>query len=321
MTTTGSEAGAALILPAVEEIERERARATTRGIVLMLISVILFACMDAAVKWLGATYPTMQIVFFRSVFAFIPLSLFLFRGIGLAALRTQRPLQHIVRSLTGLTAMSCFFYAYSQMPLANAVAISFAAPMFMTALSVPLLGEKVGPRRWIAAIVGFAGVLVIVRPDAGLLDAAAPIALAGTVFYALAMIFVRRLGRTETSTAIVFYFTVCATLVSGIFMPFVWVAPDAQGWVLLILVGLIGGLAQMAMTMALRLADISVVAPFDYTGLLWTALLGFLIWSDIPGIHVWIGAAIVVACGIYILYREAHLGLPRGMARRLQARR
>ncbi len=104
-------------------------------------------------------------------------------------------------------------------------------------------------------------------------------------------------------------------------MPFVWVAPDALGWVLLILVGLIGGLAQMAMTMALRLADISVVAPFDYAGLLWTALFGFLIWSDIPGIHVWIGAAIVVASGIYILYREAHLGLRRGMARRLQARR
>ncbi len=320
MTSTEDEA-AADVLPAVDEIERERVQATTRGIVLMLVSVILFASMDAVVKWLGATYPTMQIVFFRSLFAFIPLSLFIFRGIGLAALRTQRPFQHAVRSLVGLTAMTSFFYAYSQMPLANAVAIGFAAPMFMTALSVPLLGEKVGPRRWVAVLVGFAGVLVIVRPDAGVFHAAAPVALAGTVFYALAMIFVRRLGRTETSTAIVFYFTLICTLVSGVFMPFVWVAPDAQGWALLVLVGLLGGLAQMAMTNAVRLADIAVVAPFDYTALLWTALLGFLIWSEVPGINVWLGAVIVVASGIYILYREARLGLPRGMARRLQARR
>jgi drug/metabolite transporter (DMT)-like permease len=320
MTPTGNEA-AAQALPAVTEIEHERTRATSRGIVLMLVSVLLFACMDAVVKWLGATYPTMQIVFFRSLFAFLPLSFFIFRGIGLSALRTRRPLQHAVRSLVGLMAMTSFFYAYSQMPLANAVAIGFAAPMFMTALSVPLLGEKVGPRRWIAVLVGFAGVLVIVRPDAGVFHAAAPVALAGTVFYALAMIFVRRLGRTETSTAIVFYFTLSATLVSGLFMPFVWVAPDAQGWILLILVGLIGGLAQMAMTNAVRLADISVVAPFDYTGLLWTALLGFLIWSEVPSLHVWLGAAIVVASGIFILYREARLGLPRGMARRLQTRR
>jgi len=320
MTTSGNEA-AADVLPAVEEINHERAQETTRGIVLMLLSVLLFACMDVVVKWLGATYPTLQIVFFRSLFAFIPLSLFIFRGIGLAALRTRRPIQHVVRSLVGLMAMTSFFYAYSQMPLANAVAIGFAAPIFITALSVPLLGEKVGPRRWIAVLVGFIGVLVIVRPDAGVFHAAAPVALAGTVFYALAMIFVRRLGRTETSTAIVFYFTLCCTLVSGVFMPFVWVSPDAEGWALLILVGLLGGLAQMAMTNAVRLADISVVAPFDYTALLWTALFGFLIWSEVPGLSVWLGAVIVVASGVYILYREAHLGLPRGMARRLQARR
>lgn len=321
MLTGGPEAAVVEIPSAVEEIERERAQATLRGIVLMLVSVILFASMDAVVKWLGATYPVLQIVFFRSLFAFIPLSLFLFRGIGLAALRTQRPLQHAARSLIGLMAMTSFFYAYSQMPLANAVAIGFAAPMFMTALSVPLLGEKVGPRRWIAVLVGFAGVLVIVRPDAGVFHAAAAAALAGTVFYALAMIFVRRLGRTETSTSIVFYFSLTSTVVSGAFMPFLWVAPDAAGWALLITVGLIGGLAQMALTNALRLAELSVVAPFDYTALLWTAGLGFLIWNEVPGVQIWLGAAIVIASGIYILYREARLGLPRGIARRLQARR
>ncbi|HEY5598989.1 MAG TPA: DMT family transporter [Kiloniellales bacterium] len=321
MTTTATETATATVRPAAEQIERERARATGRGIGLMLLAVVMFATMDVLVKWLGATYPTLQIVFFRSLFAFIPLSLFLIRGGGLAALRTQRLPQHALRSLIGLAALTSFFYAYSQMPLANAVAIGFAAPLFMTALSVPLLGEKVGPRRWLAVLVGFAGVLVIVRPDAGVFAGAAPVALAGTAFYALAMIFVRKLSRTETSASIVFYFTLTCTVVSGAFMPFQWVAPDAAGWAMLITVGLIGGLAQMALTNALRLADLSVVAPFDYMALLWTAGFGYLIWNDIPGAHVWLGAAIVIASGIYILYRETRLGLPRGVARRLQARR
>jgi drug/metabolite transporter (DMT)-like permease len=321
MMSPDSDSPAAAILPAADEIEHERARATAQGIGLMIIAVALFATMDALVKWLGTTYPTLQIVFFRSLFAFVPLSWFLIRGGGLAAMRTQRPVQHAVRSLIGLSALICFFYSYSQMPLANAVAIGFAAPLFMTALSVPLLGEQVGPRRWIAVLVGFIGVLMIVRPDADILSGAAPIALAGTVFYALAMIFVRKLSRTETSTSIVFYFTLTCTVISGVFMPFLWVTPDAAGWVMLITVGLIGGLAQITMTNALRLADLSVVAPFDYTALLWTAGFGFLIWSEVPGIHVWIGTAIVVASGIYILYRESSLGLKRGVARRLQSRR
>jgi len=316
-----SDSEAPTVLPAVDDSERRRAKATGRGIMLMLLSVALFSAMDALVKWLGATYPTLQIVFFRSLFAFVPLSVFLVRGGGLAGLRTQRPLQHAMRSLIGLAAVTSFFYAYSQMPLANVIAIGFAAPMFMTALSVPLLGEVVGPRRWTAVLVGFAGVLIMVRPDSGVFAGAAAIALAGTVFYALAMIFVRKLVRTESSTAIVFYFTLTCTVISGAFMPFLWVAPDAQGWLMLITVGLIGGLAQMAMTNALRLADLSVVAPFDYTALIWTTGLGYLIWSEIPGAHVWLGVAIVIASGVYILYREARLGLPRGIARRLQARR
>jgi drug/metabolite transporter (DMT)-like permease len=319
--TPDNDAPAAAILTAAEEIEHERARATAQGIGLMIVAVALFSLMDAMVKWLGTTYPTLQIVFFRSLFAFVPLSVFLIRGGGLAAMRTQRPLQHAIRSLIGLSALISFFYAYSQMPLANAVAIGFAAPLFMTALSVPLLGEKVGPRRWIAVLIGFVGVLVIVRPDAGIFEGAAPVALAGTVFYALAMIFVRKLSRTETSTSIVFYFTLTCTVITGAFMPFLWVTPDAAGWVMLITVGLIGGLAQITMTNALRLADLSVVAPFDYTALLWTGGFGFLIWNEVPGAHVWLGTAIVVASGIYILFRESSLGLKRGVARRLQSRR
>jgi len=321
MTDTAPTAAAIAELPALDALEQERARATGRGIAFMLLSVALFSGMDGFIKWLGADYPTLQIVFFRSLFAFVPLSFFLFRSGSLAALKTQSLRGHILRAMVGLSAMSIFFYAFSKMPLANVVAISFAAPLFVTALSVPLLGERVGPRRWTAIVVGFIGVLIMVQPDEGVFERVAWLALAGTVFYALAMIFVRRLSRTETSVAIVFYFTLACTLVSGAVLPFVWVTPDALGWALLIAVGLIGGLAQLAMTNAFRLAEASVVAPFDYSAMLWTAMIGYLFWQEVPSLHIWLGVAIVVGSGLYIAQREAQLGLPRGVVRRLQARR
>jgi len=321
MTETAPSAAAVAELPAFDALELERARATGRGIAFMLLSVALFSTMDGMIKWLGADYPTLQIVFFRSLFAFVPLGFFLARSGSLAALKTHSLLGHLLRAMVGLSAMSIFFYAYSQMPLANVVAIGFAAPLFVTALSVPLLGERVGPRRWSAVAVGFLGVLVMVRPDRDVFEGVAWLALAGTVFYALAMIFVRRLSRTETSMAIVFYFTLACTLVSGAALPFVWTTPDTLGWALLIAVGLLGGLAQLTMTTAFRLAEASVVAPFDYSAMVWTAMIGYLFWQEVPGPHIWLGVAIVGGSGLYIVQREARLGLPRGVARRLQARR
>jgi drug/metabolite transporter (DMT)-like permease len=169
--------------------------------------------------------------------------------------------------------------------------------------------------------IGFVGVIVMVKPDAGLFDRIAILALTATVFYALVIVFIRKLSRTETSLAIVFYYALTSTIVTGAVMPFVWVMPDLEGWVLLILVGVIGGVAQFAMTNAFRLADVSIVAPFDYMHIIWAALLGFFIWGEVPGNSIWLGTAIVMASGIYILFREAHLGLPRGIARRLTGRR
>ncbi len=325
MTVHSGDAPAAA-LPAAEATrllarEAEQAGAAGRGIAYMTIAVAIFTVMDALVKWLAPSYPIMQIVFFRSLFAFVPLGIFIFRTGTLGSLRTRQPFDHVLRSFMGLAAMSAFFYAYANMPLANAIAISFAAPLFITALSVPLLGEAVGLRRWSAVIVGFLGVLIIVRPDAGILDSVALVALSGTVFMSLAMIFVRKLSRTETSAAIVFYFSLSATLVSGAFMPSQWVTPNALDLVLLILVGIIGGLAQIFMTSAFRHATVSVLAPFEYTTIVWAVLLGFFLWGDIPGLNVWLGVAIVAASGIYIVQREAKLGLRRGVARRLQPKR
>jgi drug/metabolite transporter (DMT)-like permease len=199
--------------------------------------------------------------------------------------------------------------------------VSFAAPLLVTALSVLVLRERVGWRRWSAVSIGFVGVIVMVKPDAGLFDRIAVIALVATVFYALVIVSIRKLSRTETPTAIVFYYALTSTLITGAVLPFVWVMPDAEGWVLLILVGVIGGIAQFAMTNAYRLATVSIIAPFDYMHIIWAALLGFFIWGEVPGNTIWIGTAIVMASGIYILFREARLGLPRGIARRLTGRR
>lgn len=312
---------AAVPLSAAEAFERDRAADRARGIALMVLGAGLYAVMDALVKWLSDGYPVLQILFFRSLIAFVPLSVVLLRNGSLADLRTRRPLAHLVRSLIGFVSLASFFYAFGNMPLANVIAIGFAAPLFVTAMSMPLLGERVGPRRWMAVLAGFVGVLIMVRPDTGAFDRVALVALGATVLYALVIIQVRKMSRTESSSAIVFYYALISTLIAGAFMPFQWVTPGREDLALLIAVGLVGGVSQIAMTNAFRLAEVAIIAPFDYTTMIWAAALGFVVWGELPGLNVWIGVAIVTASGLYILYREARLGLPRGIARRLQARR
>ncbi|BBK41422.1 membrane protein [Allostella vacuolata] len=282
-----------------------------RGIVLMLAAVACFVVMDALIKWLSATYPTLQVVFFRSLFALVPIAVLIAQQGGIARLRTERPGLHALRCLVGFGSMLCFFHAFRVMPLADVIAIGFAAPLFVTALSVPLLKEKVGIRRWSAVVVGFAGVLIMVRPGVDIFEVGAGIALLGTVLYSLAMILMRDLGRTDSTAAITFYFTMSGTIVAGLAMPFSWVQPVGLDWALLILVGLIGGVAQLLMTQAFRLTPVAVIAPFDYTAMLWGTALGYMVWGEIPDALLWVGAAIVAASGLYIVYRETRLRLPR----------
>ena len=278
------------------------------GIALMVISIGVFTTMDAVVKHIGQSgYHTAQIIFFRNVFAFIPLLYIISRQGGIAALKTKRPGGHFLRTLYGLTAMSAFFYGYKTLPLADAISISFAAPLFMTALSVPMLAEKVGIRRWIAVLVGFVGVLIMVRPSANM-DPTSLIMLGGTVFFALAMIAVRQLSRTETSASIVFYFTLIGSLLFGAMMPWVWKAPDLTDFAILASIGIIGGSAQLLMTNAVKAAPIAILAPFEYTALLWATGFDIVIWSVFPSAYTLIGAAILVTTGLYILHRETRRG-------------
>lgn len=275
------------------------------GIAWILTAIFCFGVMDSLIKWLSAGYGTWQIVFFRALFALLPIAVLLVRDGGLAALATKRPISHVVRALVGTAAVFCFFHSFAHLPLADVYAISFAAPLIVTALSVPLLKEAVGWRRWMAVLVGFAGVLVMLRPGAGLIGGAALVCLAGTLFYALTMIFLRHLSRTETNAAIVFYYMTTLAVVGGIAMVPDWRAPTPADFALLAGTGIVGGVAQLALTQAFRLAPPSLLAPFEYTGMIWAVTFGFVVFGEVPDTAIWIGAAIVIASGLYIIHREA----------------
>ncbi len=286
-----------------------------KGIALMLLSTLFFAGMNASVKAIGPAIPTEQVLFFRNLFALLPVAFLVWRAGSLELLRPTQPLQHLWRAVIGLISLGLFFYGYARLPLADVIAISFAAPLFVTALSPWQLGEPVGPRRWAAVVVGFAGVLVIVQPGEAGFDPLLLLVLVATFFYAQVLIAVRRLNRTDTPAAIVFWYLATSVVATALVLPFVWVTPSAEGWLLLVGLGLIGGVAQLVVTAAFRYADAAVLAPFDYAQILWGSALGYLIWSEVPAGTLWIGAAVLVASGLYIAHREAKLGL-LGRARR-----
>jgi drug/metabolite transporter (DMT)-like permease len=277
---------------------------TLRSIGFLVSALVLFAVMDVLIKLLSTDYGTFQIVFFRSAVALLPISILVARSGGVRAIRTARLGGHILRSLIGTSALLCFFYSYKFMPLADAYAIHFAGPLFLTALSGPMLGEPVGWRRWSAVAVGFVGVVVMIQPGTGVFSAVALIPLLGAVFYAFAMIFVRKLSRTETNAAIIFYFTLTGTGVGFVGMLPDWKTPDATGLALLTSVGILGGCAQILMTQAFRSAPAATLAPFNYTAMIWGVLFGYLVFADFPTPPIIIGALIVVASGLYILHRE-----------------
>ncbi|MFV3131992.1 DMT family transporter [Niveispirillum sp. KHB5.9] len=290
-----------------------------RAILSILSAVALFSAMNASIKWLGGRYPISQIIFCRALFAMLVLTPLIWRAGGIMSLRTSRPLGHLARSAIGVISMLCGFTAITLLPLANASALAFTAPLWTTLLGVLVLGEKVRWRRTLALIIGFSGVLVILRPDASLVEgilAGGPqavgslLGLCSSFLAACAMISVRRLSSTEPSTTIVFYFMASGMVVSAILMSREFVMPTAHDAMLMVLLGVIGGLAQILLTTAYRSAPVAVVAPFDYTAMLWATGYGFVIWGEVPHPAVALGALIVIGSGVYITLRETRLGKP-----------
>ncbi|WP_333587324.1 DMT family transporter [Phenylobacterium sp.] len=276
------------------------------GILLRMGAMACMAGLFALVKVASERgVPVFETLFFRNAFAFIPIAIYIARTSGFGVLRTTRPGAHLTRALVGLTGMVGGFMAVSHLPLTEATALSFSAPLFMTALSVPLLKEQVGAHRWAAVAVGLAGVLIMIRPDpAHMASIGVIFALVGAVGSALAMVTIRQISLTEPGPRIVFYFTLAGMVAGLASLPFGWVMPDAETLALLVVMGFLGGVGQLLLTEAIRVAPVAVVAPFDYSQLIWASLIAFLVWGELPRGTTLIGAAIVAGSGVYILYRE-----------------
>ena len=274
------------------------------GIVLMLAGIAGFAVMDATIKWLTADYPVAQIVALRSWFGLPLLALFALYGGGVKALKTRRPFVHVGRYLLVLALSFSFFWALSQMKLVDAIAITFAAPIFITALSVPLLKEPVGLHRWVAISVGFCGVLVMLRPGAGVFQWAALVVIGSVVVYALLMITTRAHKSTESTAALMLYPQLGMTLTGIILAPFFWVTPSLVDFGLFAIAGMFGSIGVICVTHAFRLGPAAVISPFEYSALIWATLLGYFLWDELPDSITLVGAVTVISSGLYIIYRE-----------------
>jgi drug/metabolite transporter (DMT)-like permease len=270
----------------------------------MVAGIAGFAVMDAIIKWLTADYPVTQVMALRSWFGLPLLFLLALNEGGLEALKTRRPLVHVGRYALVLVLSFSFFWALSQMKLVDAVAITFAAPILIAALSVPLLKESVGPRRWAAISVGFLGVLIMLRPGMGVFQWAALAALGAAVVYALLMITTRAFKSTESTASLMLYPQLGMSLTGIVFAPLFWVTPSLGDLGLFALAGIFGSVGVMCLTQAFRLAPAATVSPFEYSALIWATLLGFLFWGELPDTTTLIGAVIVISSGLYIIYRE-----------------
>jgi drug/metabolite transporter (DMT)-like permease len=238
------------------------------------------------------------------------LAFVLVSGAGLACLRPKRPLLLVLRTLVNLGAAFLFFTGLRYLPLADAFAIAFAAPLFITALSVPVLGEHVGIRRWAAVIVGFLGVLVVVQPGTETFRLEALLPLGAALSYALAMLIGRRMTRDMPTAAIMFWPSLGAVAVTLVMMPLQWQTPALPDAGLFVFMGIIGTGGMALITQGYRHAPAAVIAPFDYSVLIWGVILGWVIWQDIPAPNVWAGATILIASGLYILHRETRKPKP-----------
>lgn len=276
------------------------------GITFRVAAMACMACLSALVKFTGSRgIPVFEIIFFRNLFAFVPLGLYIARTTGFSVLKTQRPFGHLTRAAVGLTGMVCGFSAVQHLPLTEATALQFTSPLFMTALSAMMLSEKVGRHRWAAVFVGFLGVLIMARPIPGEMNVpGVTLGVLSALGAAGAMVAIRQIADTEKGPTIVFYFTLGGVALGAAGSAFNWVTPDPFTLSLLIVAGLIGGVGQLFLTEALRQAPIGVIAPFDYTQLIWAAGFSLLIWGEWPHPLTLVGAVIVAGSGVYILHRE-----------------
>ncbi len=293
----------------MKQTDSDSSRATLAGIACMVGGGALLTINDGTVKWLSAGYPIGEIMTLRGLFVFLPIALIAWRMGGLRALEIRNLGAQGARA--GLTMLSTVFYltALAAMPIADTIAITFAGPLFLTMLAAPLLGERVGWRRWTAVVFGFIGVIVMVRPGSDALRAVALLPVGAALMGAVRDIITRRITRdraaAESSVAILCFTTLVVTLAGLLTLPFGWRWPSPGDLGLLALSGFLLGAAHYLLIEAFRHAEAGLIAPFKYTSIVWAVIFGFVVWGDIPDRWIIIGASLVIGSGLYIFHREA----------------
>lgn len=274
-----------------------------RGALLMIASTIGFAIMHAAVRHVSRELPPIQIAFFRNLFGLVFLVPLVMAN-GFAQMRTRRLGLHAFRGLINIVAMMLFFTAISITPLAKVTALSFTAPIFAAALGVLMLGERFRMHRWGALAAGFIGMLIVLRPGLAVVEPGALMALTAAALWAVTMIIIKMLSRTESSVAIVAWMGIflCAFSIGPAL--WVWQTPSAAAWGWLVFIGLAGSAAQVSLSQSLKEADTTAVMPFDFLKLIWVALLGAWLFGEVPDRYTFIGAGVIFTASLYIARRE-----------------
>jgi drug/metabolite transporter (DMT)-like permease len=288
------------------DTDRPTAQRPIAAMLQRLLAAMLLALMFALVKLAASRgVHLVETLFYRQIGSAMCATGLVLGGSGFASLRTRRAGAHIARMAVGMTAMAMNFLAMILLPLADATAIGFTVPIFSTALAALLLGEATGRWRWAAVLAGFVGVIVIIQPGRNVIPLeGAGVALSAALLTAAVTIMIRRLGATERTTTTVFWFAVSSLPPLAILMLWFGQAHDPVTWAILGFMAITGGLAQLALTGSLRLAPVALVMPMDYTSLLWAALLGILVFAELPSHSTWLGAPIIIASGLVILWRE-----------------
>jgi len=315
-----------------------------KGAIYLVLGIAVFSLQDVVIKLVSGAYPLSEALTIRSVTALPLLFLLVAFDGGLTGLRSRRWRLLLLRGAVMCFAYTSYYLGLAALPLATCVALYFTAPLFITMLSVFVLGETVGPRRWLAILVGFGGMLIMVRPGSELFDWAALLPVVSGLAYGTSQIIARRLGETERSTVMAFYgnalFLVAGLILAGFlgsgayadeghrsfaFLMRGWAVPSAWDLMLMMGCGVVAAVGLTLLTQAYRTAHANVVASFEYTALVWGVLYGWLIWNELPRSGTWLGIAIVVGAGLYVLHRERRLGRPtlwrRAGWRRLRRRR
>ena len=274
------------------------------GIALMCAGLAFFGFGEACVKTLAKDYEILQVVWARYTFHALVFLLIFSRSGIVSQMRTSRPFLHLARSVVLMLGTITFFTALIYLSLPEAVAINFAAPLLVTALSIPFLGEKVERRRWAAIFVGFLGVLVIIRPGLGVMHWAAFLPLLTAIFYACYQIMTRIAGRTEDTRTSLFWTSAVGVTVMSCIVPFFWKTPDAQAWIIMVATGALFGFGHYLLIRAFEITPVSTLSPFHYTQIIWVTIISIIVFDQTPDEFSILGTTIVIASGLYIWRRE-----------------